>query len=88
VFIVLLQVLNEKHVGPAFEKAKGQMERYKPEEHDEEGGGGQVAPLVQFFELVHIGDTIQQMVDVYFEKEMVRSNLPLFSLPVELTGTT
>ncbi|GAA5886084.1 hypothetical protein JCM6882_004258 [Rhodosporidiobolus microsporus] len=68
VFIVLLQVLNEKHVGPAFEKAKRQMEMYKPEEHDDDAA---VAPLVQFFELVHIGDTIQQMVDVYFEKEMV-----------------
>ncbi|GAA5994915.1 hypothetical protein JCM11641_005976, partial [Rhodosporidiobolus odoratus] len=67
VFIVLLQVLGEKHVGPAFEKAKWQMESYRPEEHEEEQ---QVAPLVQFFELVHIGDTIQQMVDVYFEKEM------------------
>ncbi|GAA5912094.1 hypothetical protein JCM8208_001026 [Rhodotorula glutinis] len=71
VFIVLLQVLNEKHVGPAFDKARRQMETYKPEDHDgETGGGGSVAPLVQFFELVHIGDTIQQMVDVYYEKEM------------------
>ncbi|GAA5989549.1 hypothetical protein JCM11641_004593 [Rhodosporidiobolus odoratus] len=67
VFIVLLQVLGEKHVGPAFEKAKWQMESYRPEEHEEEQ---QVAPLVQFFELVHLGDTIQQMVDVYSEKEM------------------
>ncbi|KPV74787.1 uncharacterized protein RHOBADRAFT_27218 [Rhodotorula graminis WP1] len=71
VFIVLLQVLNEKHVGPAFDKARRQMETYKPEEHDgDTSGGGSVAPLVQFFELVHIGDTIQQMVDVYYEKEM------------------
>jgi len=79
VFIVLLQVLNEKHVGPAFDKAKRQMETYRPEEHDadDEGAGGGVAPLVQFFELVHIGDTIQQMVDVYFDKEMVR---PLYAL--------
>ncbi|KZP28233.1 hypothetical protein FIBSPDRAFT_947817 [Athelia psychrophila] len=34
------------------------------------GGPGGVAPLVQFFELVHIGDTIQSMVQVYFDKEM------------------
>ncbi|GAA5842273.1 hypothetical protein JCM11251_006768 [Rhodosporidiobolus azoricus] len=68
VFIILLQVLGEKHVGPAFEKAKRQMETYRPEEHEDDAA---VAPLVQFFELVHIGDTIQQMVDVYFEKEMV-----------------
>ncbi|GJN90561.1 hypothetical protein Rhopal_003573-T1 [Rhodotorula paludigena] len=69
VFIVLLQVLGEKHVVPAFEKARRQMEAYRPEEHEGEEEGN-VAPLVQFFELVHIGDTIQQMVDVYFEKEM------------------
>ncbi|GAA5874623.1 hypothetical protein JCM16303_002927 [Sporobolomyces ruberrimus] len=67
VFIVLLQVLGENHVVPAFKSAIKQMESYKPEEH---GETDEVAPLVQFFELVHIGDTIQQMVDVYFEKEM------------------
>ncbi|GAA5893611.1 Rcy1p [Sporobolomyces salmoneus] len=67
VFIVLLQVLGEKHVVPAFRNAIKQMESYKPEEHADTE---EVAPLVQFFELVHIGDTIQQMVDVYFEKEM------------------
>lgn len=27
---------------------------------------------MQFFELVHIGDTIQSMVQVYFDKELVR----------------
>ncbi|GAA5820674.1 hypothetical protein JCM10212_000450, partial [Sporobolomyces blumeae] len=68
VFIVLLQVLGENHVVPAFRQAIKQMETYRPEEHA--GGNEEVAPLVQFFELVHIGDTIQQMVDVYFEKEM------------------
>jgi recyclin-1 len=44
---------------------------------DERGGDDNVAPLVQFFELVHIGDTIQQMVQVFFDKEMVR-NRPFF----------
>jgi len=29
-----------------------------------------VAPLVQFFELVHIGDMIQSIVQVYFNKEL------------------
>lgn len=41
---------------------------YKPAEHEETTG---VAPLLQFFELVHIGDTIQSMVQVYFDKELV-----------------
>ena len=33
--------------------------------------GTSVAPLVQFFELVHIGDMIQSIVQVYFDKELV-----------------
>ena len=36
------------------------------------GSSNAVAPLVQFFELVHIGDTIQSIVQVYFDKELVR----------------
>lgn len=45
------------------------MKAYKPAEHVETTS---VAPLLQFFELVHIGDTIQSMVQVYFDKELVR----------------
>ena len=44
------------------------MHTYKPAEHEETTS---VAPLMQFFELVHIGDTIQSMAQVYFDKEMV-----------------
>jgi recyclin-1 len=68
VFIILLQTMGEKHVCPAFAKATAQMSSYKAIDHV---GGTTVAPLVQFFELVHIGDTIQQMVQVYFDKELV-----------------
>lgn len=81
VFIILLQTLSEKHVGPAFEKATSEMGRYKAAEHE---GGTQVAPLVQFFELVHIGDTIQQMVEVYFDKEMVRIRFFFFNASLVL----
>ena len=45
------------------------MSSYKPAEHE---GTTSVAPLLQFFELVHIGDTIQSMVQVFFDKEIVR----------------
>ncbi len=44
------------------------MGAYKPAEHEETTS---VAPLLQFFELVHVGDTIQSMVQVYFDKELV-----------------
>lgn len=45
------------------------MRSWKPAEHHETAN---VAPLEQFFELAHIGDTIQSMVQVYFDKELVR----------------
>ena len=50
-------------------RATEQMTIYKPAEHEETTS---VAPLLQFFELVHIGDTMQSMVQVYFDKELVR----------------
>jgi hypothetical protein len=54
------------------------MTTYKPAEHEETTS---VAPLLQFFELVHIGDTIQSMVQVYFDKEMVRTSPPYLLSP-------
>lgn len=45
------------------------MGQYKPSDHAVDES---VAPLVQFFELVHIGDTILQMVQVYYDREMVK----------------
>ncbi len=44
------------------------MRDYKPGEHSDTAN---VAPLVQFFELVHVGDTIQSITQVYFDKELV-----------------
>jgi recyclin-1 len=40
---------------------------------DAESNPASVKALVEFFELVHIGDLIQQMVQVYYDEEMVRS---------------
>lgn len=51
------------------------MHMYKPDEHE---GTTSVAPLMQFFELVHIGDTIQSIVQVYFDKELVRILINFF----------
>ena len=44
------------------------MDLYKPADHD---FNESVTPLVQFFELVHIGDTIAQMIQVYYDRELV-----------------
>jgi recyclin-1 len=53
----------------AMNRATEQMNTYKPADHEVTRS---VAPLVQFFELVHLGDTIQSIVQVYFDKELVR----------------
>jgi hypothetical protein len=38
-----------------------------------------VAPLVQFFELVHVGDMIQSIVQAYFDKELVWTTILRFT---------
>lgn len=81
-FIALLHALGDRHVKPAFARAATQMDEYKPSEHDAAEYGGAVAPLAQFFELVHVGDTIQQMVDVYFDTEMDAGRKRDFMNPV------
>lgn len=66
-FILLLKAIGDRHIAPGFRIATKQMLTYKPADHDETAS---VAPLLQFFELVHVGDTIQSMVQVYFDKEI------------------
>lgn len=55
------------------------MRAYKPAEHEETNS---VAPLLQFFELVHIGDTMQSMIQVYFDKEIVSTFLRQQPAPI------
>ena len=43
------------------------MSTYNPDE-----ATTSVAPLLQFFELVHVGDTIQSMMQVYFDKDLAK----------------
>lgn len=66
-FILMLQAMGDRHVAPGFAKAAEQMRTYQPAEHAETTS---VAPLLQFFELAHIGDTIQSVIQVYFDKEL------------------
>ncbi|KAH9847985.1 exocyst complex component Sec10-domain-containing protein [Lenzites betulinus] len=67
IFVLLLQALGERHIKPGFDGAIQQMRSFQPAEHEETKS---VAPLLQFFELVHIGDTMQSMMQVYFDKEL------------------
>jgi recyclin-1 len=69
IFILLLIAIRERHLEPGFEKAIDKMRQYKPINHDP-GTTSAVAPLLGFFELVHVGDTIGSMIQVYFDREM------------------
>ncbi|KAI0267323.1 exocyst complex component Sec10-like protein [Gloeopeniophorella convolvens] len=74
----MLGVLGERHVKNGFELAISQMRTYQPpalpdpvsDAEKDAPTSTSVAPLVQFFELVHIGDMIQSIVQVYFDKEL------------------
>ena len=80
VFVLLLIALRERHLEPGFNMAVEQMRVWKPVQHPKSSGTVEpktdeeavVAPLLGFFELVHVGDTIGSMVQVYFDREMVR----------------
>jgi len=79
VFVLLLIALRERHLEPGFNMAVDQMRVWKPLQHQQAPGAVEpkkdeeaiVAPLLGFFELVHVGDTIGSMVQVYFDREMV-----------------
>jgi len=73
IFITLLQVLGPSHIKAGFDKALAHLAAYNPREVSHTTLA--VAPLVTFLELVNVGDLIQQMVDVFYEQELVAMKL-------------
>ena len=63
----LFASLNDAHMQPGFVRAREQIGAYDPAAHEREAAE-HVGPLLLFFELVHIGDTIQQMMQVFFDQ--------------------
>ena len=74
IFNVLLQTIGVRHVKTGFDQAIYHLSHYKPREAVDsiDSAKGQVAPLTTFLELVNVGDLIQQMLDVFYESELVR----------------
>ncbi|KAF6766932.1 Exocyst complex component Sec10-like protein [Kalmanozyma brasiliensis GHG001] len=81
VCLSLFQVLGDQHIAPGFTKATEQIKEWNPlsdnkpskgEKNTDEGGedASEVVPLVQFFELTHIADTISQLCSVYFSQTL------------------
>ncbi|CAG8647036.1 3285_t:CDS:2 [Paraglomus brasilianum] len=69
IFITLLETLGTLHIKPGFDIALRHIGEHKP---DVESTNTGLASLVEFFELVHIVDLIQQMIQVYYDEEMCR----------------
>ena len=75
IFVLLLQILGNRHVKIGFDKAVDHLSQYNPREvseHQQEHG---VAPLVTFLELVNVGDLISQMIDVFYEQQLAATKL-------------
>ena len=74
IFNVLLQTVGVRHVKTGFDQAIEHLASYKPREAvgSPQSTRGQVPPLTTFLELVNVGDLIQQMLDVFYESELVR----------------
>ena len=74
IFVLMLQVLGTRHVKTGFDQAVEHLSEYNAREvgtHTQ----GVVGPLVIFLELVNVGDLIQQMIDVFFEQELIAKKL-------------
>ena len=74
VFISLLQTLGTRHIKAGFDQAVDHLSKYDPKEVDQKQRSG-VTPLITFLELVNVGDLIQQMLDVFYEQELVATKL-------------
>ena len=74
IFILLLKTLGTRHVKAGFDQAVEHLSKYNPRTASDQNQPG-VAPLVMFLELVNVGDLIQQMLDVFYEQELVATKL-------------
>lgn len=77
IYVTLLQILGTHHVKTGFDKAVDHLSNYNPRQAGAHTNldtepAPTVGPLTTFLELVNVGDLIQQMLDVFFESELLR----------------
>ncbi|CAO3629701.1 unnamed protein product [Mucor hiemalis] len=68
IFIQLLKTMGQTHIQPGFDSASDRLSSYKPSLN---ASNEDVPPLTEFFELVHVADVIQQMIQLYYDEEIV-----------------
>ncbi|PLB41563.1 exocyst complex component Sec10 family protein [Aspergillus candidus] len=74
IFVALVRILGHRHLIAGFNKAVNHLSNYRPREQGDRDQSG-VEPLVTFLELVNVGDLILQMIDVFYEQELIGSKL-------------
>lgn len=74
IFVALVRIVGHRHLIVGFDKAVDHLSNYRPREQGERDQSG-VEPLVTFLELVNVGDLILQMIDVFYEQELIGSKL-------------
>jgi recyclin-1 len=92
IFVSLLAILGVRHVKAGFDKAVDHLGDYNPREANAnahastaddpwhtkgDSATARVAPLTTFLELVNVGDLIQQMLDVFYESELIRLRISI-----------
>ncbi|RKF54814.1 F-box protein pof6 [Erysiphe neolycopersici] len=73
IYVHLIQILGQRHVKSGFDKAVDHLSKYNPREVV--GHQQAVAPLVNFLELVNVGDLVSQMIDVFYEQQLCANKL-------------
>ncbi|PYH99921.1 putative secretion pathway protein Sls2/Rcy1 [Aspergillus ellipticus CBS 707.79] len=74
IFVALVRILGHRHLIGGFNRAVDHLSNYRPREQGERDQSG-VEPLVTFLELVNVGDLILQMIDVFYEQELIGTKL-------------
>lgn len=78
IFNDMLMILINKHIKPGFNEALERLKTYDPMLSEGVYINGNVMtlePLTNFIELVDVGDLILQMVGIFYEKELISTNI-------------
>ncbi|VEU20520.1 DEKNAAC101389 [Brettanomyces naardenensis] len=77
IFIDMLTVLVRRHIQAGFSEALTTLRNYKPTDFEDslKATSVAVAPLNSFIELVNVGDLILQMVEVFYQRELVSNGI-------------
>ncbi|ODV85960.1 hypothetical protein CANARDRAFT_197525 [[Candida] arabinofermentans NRRL YB-2248] len=78
IFIDMLSILIERHINPGFHEALTRLKDYNPTELKNMSSSNldvTVEPLTNFIELVNVGDLILQMVNIFYQEELVTNGI-------------